>query len=130
MDTFPNTGFLAKTICHAVSVRFWFKTKFNPAGILCVFQGDELPYWSKRPTDQMARRFQRTAQVKRERGEFHIHPAVAPVSLLRDYSVCVFTHGPAFILIFKKWLIRRIKPFYMKINMITMQASNRPQGGS
>ena len=26
---------------------------------------------------------------------FSIHPAVAPVSLLRDYSVCVFTHGPA-----------------------------------
>ena len=38
---------------------------------------------------------QEIARLKRERGEFCIHPAVAPVSLLRDYSVCDFTHGPA-----------------------------------
>ena len=37
----------------------------------------------------------RASPIKRERGEFYIHPAVAPVSLLRDYSVCDFTHGPA-----------------------------------
>ena len=27
--------------------------------------------------------FQEYAKLKRERGEFHIHPAVAPVSLIR-----------------------------------------------
>ena len=38
---------------------------------------------------------QEIAHLKRERGEFCIHPAVAPVSLLRDYSVCDLTHGSA-----------------------------------
>ena len=33
--------------------------------------------------------FQDGVQLKRERGESLIHPAVAPVSLLRDYSACV-----------------------------------------
>ena len=28
--------------------RFWFKARFGAAGILCVFQGSEPPYWSKR----------------------------------------------------------------------------------
>ena len=53
------------------------------------------PLCGKRSAVTVARQFQRTAQLKRERGEFFIHPAVAPVSLLRDYSVCDLTHGPA-----------------------------------
>ena len=59
----------------------YFVAQIRTAGLKDPQTGDE-DFWSRCP-------------IKRERGEFTIHPAVAPVSLLRDYSVCDFTHGPA-----------------------------------
>ena len=55
------------------------------------FEGFAVPSWSKRSAVPVSRHFQRTAQLKRERGEFFIHPAVAPVSL---YAIIPFVISP------------------------------------
>ena len=65
---------------QAGSEEFWFRSRLKPAEILCVFQGiqnAELGQKNRCPADQP---FRDGVQLKRERGEFPIHPAVAPVS--------------------------------------------------
>ena len=79
----------------AGSERFCFGARFGAEGILCVFRGDKPQHRSKRSADLPMICFRRNTQLKRERGECPIHPAVAPVSLMRDYSACDFTHGSA-----------------------------------
>ena len=90
-----TTGVAEEMDDCAGSARFCFGARFGAEGILCVFRGDKPQHRSKRSADLPMIRFRRNTQLKRERGECPIHPAVAPVSLMRDYSACDFTHGSA-----------------------------------
>jgi hypothetical protein len=76
------TGAVDGTDCRWGCERFWRKSRLKTEGILCVFRGlhnAELQQKIRRTSGKL---FRRHALVKRERGEFHIHPAVAPVSLM------------------------------------------------
>ena len=57
--------------------------RLEAEGILCVFRGFQSAQLRQKIRRAVGKLFRRHAPLKRERGEFHIHPAVAPVSLIR-----------------------------------------------
>ena len=93
--SFPHSGQYGEGNFSSGSERFCSIPRFSVEGILCVFRDRKPPGWGKRSADPAKITFGILSPIKRERGECPIHPAVAPVSLMRDYSACDFTHGSA-----------------------------------
>ena len=87
----PHSGMLAGRDCRWDSARFWHESRLKAAGILCVFQGFHNAELGQKIRCSRGNTFQKYAQLKRERGELCIHPAVAPVSLKRAIIPFVFS---------------------------------------
>jgi len=88
----PIQEVFAKEDCPFRGARFCFKPRFEAAGILCVFQGFNNAGLEQKIRCRNDKVLSEYLQLKRERGELCIHPAVAPVSLKR--AIIPFVYSP------------------------------------